>query len=646
MTQEPVQRRLSAILAADVVGYSRLMEADEAGTLATLNARRHDLIEPTVSKHQGRIVKTMGDGFLIEFGNVVEAVQCSIDLQAGMEIGNRDLPDPRKMKLRIGINLGDVIVEGDDLYGDGVNIAARLQAMAESGWILLSGTVYDHLKSKIAAGFESLGDRHLKNIAEPVRVYRVLAGQKDAGRTVSKIRRPARSWRWPAIAAGLLVVAVAAGLVAWMYIREPPAEPDLPLPDKPSIAVLPFANMSGDPEQGYFADGMTDDLITDLSQDSRLFVISRNSSVAYKGKVVDSRQVAKELGVRYLLEGSVQRAGDQVRINVQLIDSLTGGHVWADRYEGSLSNVFALQDKVTRSIADALAIRLTRADQVALRQEETTAPQAETTVPEAYDAFLRGWAHFRGATQEDYAKAIRYFEQATRLDPNYGRAYAALALVYHWKGTTAWHRGMGDFTNEIFIAIDQNLREAEKHPTSTSHQVAGIMATGYGLFPKAIDEFKEAIVLDPSDSWSYAYMARALTLAGRPAEALQFVATAMRVDPHYPPIFLAFQGFAQFGLEQYQEAAVSLEQATRLNPDDSAGLILLVAAYGYLGRTEEAKAAIAAEDALGRRHGNPPLTATYAWGTWNYQNRSERDRLFRGLILAGVPERLPAGRQQ
>ncbi|MGH6893480.1 MAG: adenylate/guanylate cyclase domain-containing protein [Dongiaceae bacterium] len=635
MTQEAVLRRLSAILAADVVGYARLMEADEAGTLATLNARRRDLIEPAVSKHQGRIVKTMGDGFLIEFGSVVEAVQCAIELQAGMEIGNLDLPDPRKMKLRIGINLGDVIVENDDLYGDGVNIAARLQTMAEPGSVLLSGTVYDHLKSKIAVGLEFLGERHVKNIADPIRVYRVLTDQKDAGKIVGKIRRGVRSRRWPGIAAVVVAMVIAAGVVARLAIREAPDEPNLALPDKASIAVLPFINMSGDPEQGYFADGMTDDLITDLSQVSSLFVISRNSAFAYKGKTVATRQVAKELGVRYVLEGSVQRAGDRVRINAQLIDSVTGGHVWADRYDGSLSDVFLLQDKVTRSITDALALRLTSEEQQIMGQEETK-------VPAAYDAFLRGWEHFRRATPEDYVKAIPYFEQAIKLDPDYGRAYAALALDYYWEGTTAWHRGVSDFTAEISIAIDPNLREAEKHPTSTAHQVAGLLAFGYGLFPKAIAEFNEAIALDPSDSWSYAYMARTLAFAGRPIEAMQYIRTAMRVDPHYPPIFLAFQGLAQFGLERYEEAAVSLEQATQLNANDSSGLLLLGAAYGYLGRKNEAKSAIAAYDALGRRHGRPPITATFAWGTWSYLKRADQDRLFKGLLLAGVPERMPA----
>ncbi|HEY1384389.1 MAG TPA: adenylate/guanylate cyclase domain-containing protein [Dongiaceae bacterium] len=635
MTQQGTHRRLSAILAADVVDYSRLMEADEAGTLAALNACRHDLIEPAAARHEGRIFKTMGDGFLVEFASVVEAVQCAVDLQAGLGSSSIDRPDAKRIRLRIGINLGDVLVEQDDLFGDGVNIAARLEAMAEPGSILLSGTVYDHLKSKIAVGFEFLGERRVKNMAEPVRVYRVLVDRKDAGRVIRKGRRALRSWRRAGIAAVLVAVLVA-GIAAVLTMRNAAVAPSLPLPDKQSIAVLPFTNMSGDPEQAYFADGMTDDLITDLSQVSGLFVISRNSVFAYKGKTIGPRQVAKELGVRYVLEGSVQRAGDRVRINAQLIDTQSGGHLWADRYDGSNADIFSLQDKVTGSITDALALRLAEGEQQRLAQQETRNAAA-------YDAFLKGWEQFRQATnREDYAEATPYFEQAIKLDPDYGRAYAALALVTYWGATTAWNRSVGDLTAETATAIDVILHKAEKHPTSTFHQLKGLMAAGYGLSSEAIADFNQAIALDPSDSWSYAYMGRSLAFFGRPVEALQYVETAMRVDPHYPPVFLAFQGLAQFGLERYQDAAASLEQATRLNPDDSAGLLLLVATYGYLGRTEEAKSLFAAHEALIRGRGLGPTTAIFAWSTWDYGMRPEKDRLLKGLVLAGVPERLPA----
>ena len=445
-----------------------------------------------------------------------------------------------------------------------------------------------------------------------MRVYRVLSAAGQTRHPAYKAPSISRKWRWRAGAALVALALAAGGVLLWQKSWEPrleAASPDrmaLPLPDQPSIAVLPFANMSDDPKQEYFADGVTDDLITGLSQVSGLFVISRNSSFGYKGKAVVPKQVSEELGVRYVLEGSVQRSGDRLRINAQLIDALSGGHVWADRFDGSLADVFALQDQVTSTVADALALRLSGGALAASRNE--------TAVPAAYDALLRGWECFRRGTSEDYVKAIPYFEQAIRLDPDYGRAYAALALVYQWIGAGDWHQGQARLDGNTLTQIERYLHDAEKHPTTTSHQAAGVLATGYGLYPKAIAEFSEAIALDPSDSWSYAYMARALTFAGRPAEATQHIRTAMRVDPHYPPIFLSFLGFAQFGLEQFEEAAISLEKVTKLDPNDSDAFLLLGATYGHLGRTQEAVSAIAAYDALGRQRGRPPVTATFAWG--------------------------------
>lgn len=638
-----MERRLAAVLIADVAGYGRLSQADEEGTRARFQATLHEVFEPKITAHHGRLVKTMGDGLLVEFHSVVNALRCAIEIQTIEAARNADIPVNRRLKFRIGINLGDVIVEGDDIQGDGVNIAHRLQGLADEGGIALSAAAHEQVKNKLDIGFEFLGEQRLKNIADPVRVYRVMIDSTVVGETI-RGRRFVGRFRRPSAVVGAAIVLLIAGGVAWWGPWQSMIEPAstermaLPLPDKPSIAVLPFVNMSDDPKQKYFADGITDDLITDLSQVSSLFVISRNSTFTYKEKAVDPKQVAKELGVRYVLEGSVQRAGEQVRINSQLIDTVSGGHIWAERYDGSLSDVFSLQDKVTRSITNALALRLTDEDQQVLGRQETA-------IPAAYDAFLRGWEQFLRATPEGYREAIPYFEQAIKLDPDYGRAYAALALDYYWSVTKSWHRGVQEITPEVAEVINRNLREAEKHPTSTSHQVAGLIAFGWGTFPAAISEFNAAIALDPSDSWSYAYMARALAFAGRPSEALQYIKTAMRVDPHYPPIFLAFQGLAQFGLEQYEESAASLEQATRLNPDDAAGLLLLAAANGYLGRKQEAMSAIAAYDALGRRSGAAPVTATFAWGTWSLYHRREQDRLYNGLVRAGVPEEAPVKSQ-
>ena len=364
MIDERVQRRLAAILAADVVGYSRLMGENEASTFEALKAHRKELIDPKIVANNGRIVKLMGDGVLAEFGSVVDAVRCAVDIQREMPNRNADVPNDRRIQFRVGINLGDVIIDGEDIYGDGVNVAARLEGLADPGAVFISHTVFSHVIGKVELGFEDLGQHKVKNITEPLHVYRVLTGPDNAGRLIGRAMPSSTLWKRPAIAAGIVVlVAVAAGAI-WLRPWAPAvelatvAEMAFPLPDKPSIAVLPFANMSDDPGQEYFAQGMTDDLITDLSKVSGLFVISRNSTFTYKDTAVKIRQVAEELGVRFVLEGSVRREGDEVRINVQLIDALTGGHVWAERYDRNLRDIFALQDEVVDKVVSALSVEL------------------------------------------------------------------------------------------------------------------------------------------------------------------------------------------------------------------------------------------------------------------------------------------------
>jgi len=521
-----MERRLAAILAADVAGYSRLMEQNEVDTFERLRAHRKELFEPEIEKHHGRVFKLMGDGLLAEFGSVVDAVECAMVLQRGMAQRNAGLTHDQRISVRIGVNLGDVIVESDDRHGDGVNIAARLQQLAEPGAVVISGTAYDQVRNKLAVGFAHLGHQQVKNIAEPVRVYRVIMDPATAGNTIDVPKIATHFWRWPAIGAVALTLAVAAGATAWWRPWKPKVEPAsiermaLPLPVKPSIAVLPFANMSDDPKQEYFADGMTDGLITELSQVSGLFVISRNSTFVYKGRAVPPKQVSEDLGVRYVLEGSVQRAGDRLRINAQLIDAVNGGHAWADHFDGSLADVFALQDKVTSSIADALAIRLTD-------QEQRSVAAPETTVPAAYEAFLHGWEHYRRTTPDDYAKAIPHFEEAIRLDPTYGRAYAALAMIYVRSGERRWTAGLGMTGAEAYARGQKYLAEAMKLPTALAHQVAGIVLLGNteqsapylgNATPMAaLAEFKEALSLDPGDSWNYMHIALALASMGRSA---------------------------------------------------------------------------------------------------------------------------------
>ncbi|MCK5487907.1 MAG: adenylate/guanylate cyclase domain-containing protein, partial [Desulfobacterales bacterium] len=411
MAQNGFKRRLTAILSADVEGYSRLMRDDEEATIQRLTTYR-TAMTAMIQQYRGRVVDAPGDNLLAEFTSVVDAVNCAVEIQRELAERNAELSEEHRMKFRIGVNLGDVFEEGERIYGDGVNIAARMESLAEGGGICISGTVYDAIESKIGLEYESLGEQEVKNIDKPVRVYRVLSFPGAAAHRVIKAKKAVgKIWRNIALAIAVILV-VAGAVVIWnnyMSQSRPPVEAAsvermaFPLPDKPSIAVLPFVNMSEDAKQEYFSDGITEDLITDLSKISGLFVIARNSSFVYKGRSVKVREVAEELGVRYVLEGSVRRAGDQVRINAQLIDATTGGHLWAERYDGSLADVFALQDRVTRQIVSALAVNLTA-------RERTLHARSETRVPEAYDAFLRGWAYYRRNTPEDYAEAVPYFE--------------------------------------------------------------------------------------------------------------------------------------------------------------------------------------------------------------------------------------------
>ena len=454
-----MERRLAAILAADVVGYSRLMGADEAGTLAALKAHRSEFIDPKFAEHKGRIVKLMGDGVLVEFPSVVDAVECAVAVQQGMAERNADVPEDTRIVFRIGINIGDIIVEGDDIYGDGVNVAARLEGLAEPGGICISRTVFNHVQGKVDFGFDDLGEQEVKNIPEPVRVFKVLLDAPAAEHTAAPAPAAKRSLRWPLAAASLVALVIVAGFALWQFPWEPREEPAsveamaFPLPDRPSIAVLPFTNMSDDPNQEYFADGITEDLITDLTKISGLFVIARNSSFSYKDQQVKVRQVAEELGVRYVLEGSVRRAGDQVRINAQLIDATTGGHVWADRYDGTIEDIFALQDQVTQQIVTALAVSLSDED-------EAQQTRHDTDNAEAHDAYLQGWAHYKLQTPAAFAEAIPFFEEAFQLDPNYAQAHAALASLYWDAYQNAWAFDLGMPSTRAESRANEHLEEA------------------------------------------------------------------------------------------------------------------------------------------------------------------------------------------
>lgn len=642
-----MERRLSAILAADVVGYSRLIEIDEAGTLAGLKSHRESLIDPKIGQYHGRIVKLMGDGLLVEFPSAVEAVQCAVEIQHTMTERNADVPEERRIAFRVGINIGDIVVEDDDIFGDGVNIAARLEGLADPGGICISRPVHTQIADKLDLEFEDLGEQQVKNIAKPVMVYRVALDTKAAALVTPVVQDTAgpKHRRWLAVAAAVTGLVLAVGTALWWQHWAPDVEPAsvermaFPLPDKPSIAVLPFLNMSDDPKQDYFTDGITEDLITDLSKISGLFVIARNSVFTYKAKTVKIQQVAEDLGVRYVLEGSVRRAGEQVRINTQLIDATTGGHVWAARYDGSLGDVFALQDKVTQKIVAALAVTLTA-------EEQGGQAQAETQVPEAYDAFLKGWKHYLRQRPEDFVTAITHFERAIELDPQYARAYAGLAATYWQSWKRFWHGSLGLPNWHVArVRAEEYLKKAMSNPTPIAHQVATEVLLHSQRHDAAIAEAERAVALDPNDADSYVALAGALSLAGQPSEALTFIERAMRLNPHFPAYYLYELGLAHFGVGHLEKAAESLERATSLNPDDRWSLRLLLSIYGLLGRSEDAARTY---DAIvdDTKHGSKneylsyldPLTIR-ASAFWHpFKDPADAKRFAEGLRRAGVSD--------
>jgi len=639
-----MERRLVAILAADVVGYSRLMEQDEAGTFARLRAHRKELFEPEIIAHHGRVFKLMGDGLLAEFASVVEAVECAVALQEGMAQRNAGALSEHRIESRIGVNLGDVIVEkdeagADDMHGEGVIIANRLQSLAEPGGICVSQTVVSHVGHKIAVGFDLIGEQHVKNIAQPVQVFRVRTGPALAGATARIGKSPMIAWRWLAAAAALLLV-FAAGAAIWLrpWSSAPQSaavDVQAPLlPDRPSVAVLPFANLSNDVEQAYLADGLAEDLMTGLSRLPGLFVIARHSAFAYKDQGVDLRKVGSELGVRYILEGSVQRTGEQVRINIQLVDAGTLGHLWAEKYDGSMADIFVFQDRVTKSVVDALALKLTTSEQQAL------AGQRETAVPEAYDEFLQGWEHYQRTTPSDFVAAIPHFERAIALDPTYARAQAALAMVYFRAYDQGWPASLGMTADAAFRKAREYLQVANAHPTSTSHQVAGNISRERGWYEDAAKEFQAAIALDPSDSWSYAYLAYSLIYAGKAAEGEKQIEIAMRLDPHFPSVFGFYLGLAQFEQNRMAEAAATLEKAVRLNPDDPWPFLPLAASYAYLEREKEGTDAIAAFNSARVRAGGVPVVMRELTGEQDLTPywAPPGSPLLQGLLRLGIPK--------
>ena len=563
MTEEGFKRKLAAILSADVEGYSRLMDDDEEATVRTLTSYR-TAIADLAQQFRGRIIDTPGDNILAEFTSVVDAVNCSVEIQRDLAERNADLPYNRKMEFRIGVNLGDVIEEEGRIYGDGVNIAARMESMAEAGGICISGRAYDQVSNKLGLEYENLGEHQLKNINTPILVYRVLSFPGAAAHRVVKAKKAvAKTWRRAAFSvAGILVIA--GGFTIWNFafradVPSKPAISEQPsaskLAEKPAIAVLPFVNMSDDPKQGYFSDGITNDIITDLSRFSNLFVIASNSVFTYKGKPVKVKEVGRDLGVRYVLEGSVQKVANQVRINAQLIDANTSHHLWAKRYNFKLNDIFAVQDEITESIVNALEVILTEGEQ----EHEV---RRYTNVVEAYDLFLRGRTYLQG-TKQTHLKARKLFDQAIELDPNFAAAYAEKSFTYFSSFIMPMSRNKK--------AIKAAVKMAERAVALDDSLPLAHARLGWAYFAErrhkeAIAEGTRAIALGPNDAESHAQLGNLMNWTGNPEKGIGLIKKAMRLNPNYPYYYLFYLGHSHYLLKNNQKAIQLMKRVVTRAP--------------------------------------------------------------------------------
>jgi TolB-like protein len=584
MTSNRTQRRLAAILAADVVGYSRLMGQDEAGTLAELKALRVELIDPKVVEHAGRIFKTTGDGLLAEFPSVVNAVSCAVEIQRAIQLRNEGLPEEKAIRLRIGINLGDVIVENDDMFGDGVNVAARIESIASPGEIAISGTVRDHIGNRLDVQFDPIGEQTLKNIDQPVRVYRVRMGSS-------------------------------------------PAKAALALPDKPSIAVLPFQNMSGDAEQEYFADGVVEEIITALSRFRQLFVIARNSSFTYKGRAVDVKQVGRELGIRYVLEGSVRKSGSRVRITGQLIDAASGGHLWADRFEGNLDDIFDLQDHVTASVVGAIAPKLEQAE-----IERSNRKRTENL--DAYDYYLRGLAAFNQWTKETNYEAETLFYKAIELDPLFAAAHGMAVRCYSQRKTGGWI-----INRDREIA--ETIRLARRASELGKDDALALSTAGIGLsfVVGNLDDgqalINRALALNPNLATTWLFSGWARIWSGDPDGAVERLTHALRLSPQDPQVFSmqTAMALAHFFAGRYTDASSWAETAMREQPNVLTTCCVAAASSAIAGQDAKAEKIVSHLRQL-----DPTLSISNLSNWFPFKAKEDFDKLAEGLRKAGLQE--------
>jgi adenylate cyclase len=583
MNTEAFKRKLTTIFSADVAGYSRLMGEDETGTVKTLTTYR-DIMAELIKQHRGRVVDSPGDNLLAEFTSVVDAVQCAVAVQKELQARNAELPEGRRMEFRIGINLGDVIEEGDRIYGDGVNIAARLEGLADPGGICISKTAFDQIEAKLPLGYDYLGAQTVKNIAKPVGAYQVLMESRV---TVAGKEKMA-----------------------------------LPLPEEPSLAVLPFANISGDPEQEYFSDGLTEEIITALSKVHNMFVIARNSTFSYKDKPVKVQQVGEELGVRYVLEGSVRKAGDRVRITAQLVDAATGGHLWSERYDRDLKDIFALQDEITIKILTALRVTLTEGEQARLYDKG-----AENL--DSFMKILQGMPYFYRFNRESNVQARQMFEEAIALDPENAGAYTMLAWTHMMEVWFGLNQSPGKSMEQAVELAQKAL--ALNDTLDSPHSLLCHIYLMKRQYEEAIAEGERGVALSPNGADAHAHLALTLHYVGRPEAAIALFKKATRLNPMPPNWYLFSLGNAYCLTGQYEEASATVKKVLKRNPDDLMAHIALATSYSMGGREEEARAEAAEVLRI-----DPKFSLEYFSRTLPYKNKAYIERYIEALRKAGL----------
>jgi len=625
--RDKTTRKLRAILSADVKGYSLLMADDETFTIKTLKEYR-SIMSTQIEQHNGRVVDSPGDNVLADFASAVDAVRCAVEVQKVLKEKNKDLPQDKKLEFRIGVNIGDVVQDGERIYGDGVNIAARIESLADPGGICISRNAYDHIRNKLKLGYEYLGEHSVKNIKQPVRVYKILMDPEDEGKLVGiKAKPSAKKWVWPLA----IVIVILLGIVTWQFyqrITTPKFEPAsaenmaFPLPEKPSIAVLSFDNLSGDPEQEFFSDGITEDIITTLSKTDQLFVIARNSTFTYKGKPVKIKQVAEELGVRYVLEGSVQKSEDQVRITAQLIDAITGHHLWAERYDRDLKDIFALQDEITIKIVTDLQIKLTEGEQARMWGKKVKNIAIFLKRMEALSLWRKG-------TIESLIRYGQMGKEIVDMAPESQLGYITLA-VYNW--TLAMH---GKSPRESIANAFKHAQKALSLDESSamSHAILGNVYLLMRKYEKAIATGERSVELEPNGAIVHVLLGSTLGYAGRLDEAIGHLNQGIRLNPFPPSWYFLHLGRCYRQKGQYAKALTEVEKALHRSPDAIMNYVSLAAIYVFLNRQEEAEAATKKVLEI-----DPSFSVERVSKAWPYKNQADLKLFLDALRKAGLPE--------